>query len=157
MLEDCAEFKAGTALWSQGQLSLSQRDYNQLLIRAYERAATAVFATSTVDFLPAWADRLGTAVIAAHKRGQAQVTRVFIFESLSSVPDSAIEEMKRQSQANIEVKVYGVQEDVNFNFPNDTTMGFAIIDGGDVIAMTNPGVGNTFSGTFFFKGIHGAI
>jgi len=151
MLEECAQFKASTALWSQGQLRLSQRDYNQLLVRAYENATTTVFATSTIDFLPAWADRLGRGILDAHKRGRAQVTRVFIFENFSSIPDSAVEEMKKQVLTNIEVKVYGIEEDVNYNFPDDTTMGFTLIDKGDVIALTNPGVGVSFSGTFFFK------
>jgi hypothetical protein len=72
MLEDCDRFKAQTALWAQGQLLVSQRDYNQLVIRAYESAAKDVFATSTVDFLPAWGSILGQKIMKRAQQCQGQ-------------------------------------------------------------------------------------
>lgn len=151
MIQECSEFQARTALWSKGQLSVSHRDYNQLLRRVYENATKKVFATSTLDFLPAWADLLGKDILAAHKHGKAPVRRVFVFDNLTSIPVDAVEEMKKQKLAGIEVRVYGIQEDVSWEIPDNTPLGFAIIDEGDVIALTNPGVGKSFSGTFFFK------
>jgi hypothetical protein len=84
------------------------------------------------------------------------VTRVFIFDKIterSDVSEQAVEVMKKQASLGYEVKVYGIQEDVSYQFPDNTSMNFAVIDGGDVIVSTNPGdgSGSRFSGTFFFK------
>lgn len=152
MARETEQYRSTTGLWAAGQLRATERTYNGLLLSVYERAEKSVFATSTLDYLPAWKSFLGPQILEAHERSKAEVTRVFLFDSRRSVSDDAIEQMRMQAgDSKIKIRVYGILENVRYEFPKDQNMNFAVIDDGDIIASTDPAGSQHFTGTFFFK------
>lgn len=153
MLADCERFRANTDHWANGQLHTEYADYKQLLVDAYERAQASVFATSGIDYLAAWTDVLGLAILDAHRRNQAKVTRVFLFESANEVPAEALEEMRKQHESGVDVRVFLAAQCVGGwdVFPRGINRNFVFIDDGEIIGSTDPPVGQKFTGTWHFK------
>jgi hypothetical protein len=153
--DECARFQEATSHWSRGELSTSQRRYNQLLLLVYETASKSVTATSTPNYLETWRSPLGEEILRAHERSKiGNVERIFIFDSFADVSPEDIEVMKRQQAGDrIKARVWGNKEDVTYDLPKDVNPNFAIIDEGDVIAVSAQGESGATQGTFYFKDV----
>src|SRR5262249_12982278 len=137
VLGQCNEFRAATADWKHGQLSVAGSECNRLLIRLYEAAGSSVFCTSVSEYhTTTWETTLGQQLLDAHEHSKAEVTRVFVFNKRQEVTASMFDTMTKQSKANIKVRVYFDEEDDLFQFSADIAKDFTIIDNGDAIGVT---------------------
>jgi hypothetical protein len=130
-------FRARVNDWRDGTFRTRGEEYHRLLLDLYQNATTSVVSTSARAYLNTWRTPLGSKLLDAHARGQAKVTRIFIFDHRSEVTPDAIREMRRQSQVkNVSVCVYVKDEDPFFRIPNDIGEDFTVVDDGEAIGTT---------------------
>jgi hypothetical protein len=141
ILERSKEWGDLAADWENGQY-VTTTDYNAILTKLYEEADESVFATSDAatggsSYTTVWKRELGERLLEAHERGNAQVTRVFLFNDRSEVTEDLLEIMRRQAKiGKLRVLAYFDKEDRGFQFSPDVTRDFTIIDEGESIGST---------------------
>jgi hypothetical protein len=129
----CERLLAKSASWRQGRF-MAKWDYNSILVELYSNARDRVFCTSVPDFLANWTGNLGKALLQAHRRSSAKVTRVFVFSSRDQVTESAYRILKEHGDAQIEVRL--IFDDEIREFDLRDSKDFTIIDDGEVIGVT---------------------
>jgi len=134
ILQECQDFRAKADDWSDGRIRVHS-NYNQLLLRFYERAQTAVFSTSIPDYLSTWVTPFGDQLMQAHGRSDAVVTRIFIFNNRDEINLDAVNTMEKQAKAGINVLLYFTDESA-FSLPADISKDFTVIDHGEAIGIT---------------------
>src|SRR4029450_3743453 len=89
ILDKCKEWRDVSADWGNGQY-VAYNDYNRVLLMLYEQAQTSIFATSDATYLSIWTSSMGDRILEAHEKGNASVTRVFIFDERSELTDETM-------------------------------------------------------------------
>jgi hypothetical protein len=141
ILERSKEWGDLAADWENGQYKATT-DYNAILTKLYADARNSVFATSDAvtgggSYTTVWKRELGERLLEAHEKGNAQVTRVFLFNDRSEVTEDVLEIMRRQAKiGKLRVLAYFDEEDEGFKFSPDVTRDFTIVDDGDAIGTT---------------------
>jgi hypothetical protein len=136
-LQACEALSADSGRWARGELLPSGGRYNATLKALYESARSDVFCTSIPDYFPTWQTNLGQALLEAHGRSGAAVTRVFVFDTLAHVSADAVEVMRQhEAHARVRVLVFFDQEQHLVSFPPDLSRDSTMIDGGEVIGIT---------------------
>jgi hypothetical protein len=135
MLQSCAGIRAQAAEWSHGEIHVREQ-YNELLIKFYERAERFVFSTSIPGYLSAWGSPFGKKLMQAHRKSNAVVNRIFIFNNRAEVTDEALAIMQEQVSAGIHVRVHLSDESKVFTLPPEIGNDFTVIDNGEAIGVT---------------------
>jgi hypothetical protein len=137
VLRACESLRADSGSWARGELLPSQARYNATLKALYENAVTEVFCTSIPDYFATWQSPLGRALLDAHGRSRAVVTRIFVFDSVDSVDAEVMKVMEEhEDHPRVSVLVFLDQDDKLVSFPPDLSRDFTMIDQGQVIGIT---------------------
>lgn len=123
--------------YSKGTIKLSDPWTTDRMVREmYTHAQSTVFSTCAIQYLHQWETRHGDALLEAHKKSQAKVTRVFIFNDRSEVDERARKIMLRHESRDIKVRIYISNERMKYSLPSEIQKDFTVIDDGDAIAVT---------------------
>ena len=117
--------------------SVNQR---RLIVDLYRHAKASVFSASTQrDDDEVWKGDFGDDILKAHEEARARdgvaVTRVFVFDNRDEITEARIENMKKQQEGGIDVRVYIDKEDLSYEFNTERRKGFVVIDDGEVIGV----------------------
>jgi hypothetical protein len=156
ILERCKHWGGLAADWENGQY-ITTTDYNAILTKLYEEAGKSVFATSdasTTDtsYTTVWKRELGERLLEAHEKGNAQVTRIFLFNDRSEVTEDLLEIMRRQAKiGKLRVLAYFNKENSGFQFSPDVTRDFTIVDEGEAIGSTETVSAGQATARWYFR------
>jgi hypothetical protein len=134
MHSECADFRARTGDWGNGSFA-ARKNYNALLANFYESAKKSVFSTSVLAYISAWSTPLGDELLRAHKKSDAEVTRIFMFDTKHDVPNGALDIMEKQAKNGVQVLLH-FSDSSPFDFPAEVSKDFTIIDEGAAIGIT---------------------
>ena len=119
--------------WQDGSVDADSTNYDSIIIRAC-RAATEVKATSVPEFTPRWVRSYGDRLVAAHVESGAQVTRIFLFDSLrDALEDVAQRVMLTQVLIPATILIY-IRDEASVTPPLGRVWDFAFIDDGELIS-----------------------
>jgi hypothetical protein len=143
ILQECQDLRAKADDWSAGRIRV-HRNYNQLLLRFYERAQTSVFSTSIPDYLSTWETPFGEQLMQAHQNSRASVTRVFMFNNRQEITSDMVTILDKQATAGINVLLY-FSDESSVLLPTDISKDFTVIDHGEAIGITMSFGGNNLA------------
>ena len=119
--------------WRDGSVDADSTNYDSIIIRAC-RGATEVKATSIPEFTPRWMQSYGDRLVAAHVESGAQVTRIFLFDSLrDALEDVAQQVMLTQVLIPATILIY-IRDEAGVTPPPGRVWDFAFIDDGELIS-----------------------
>jgi hypothetical protein len=119
--------------WRDGSVDADSTNYDSIIIRAC-RDATEVKATSIPEFTPRWMQSYGDRLVAAHVESGAQVTRIFLFDSLQdALEDVAQQVMLTQVLIPAMILIY-IRDEASVTPPPGRVWDFAFIDDGELIS-----------------------
>jgi 3',5'-cyclic AMP phosphodiesterase CpdA len=108
---------------------------NNVVRNLYRYAKSRVFSTCAKQYLDQWPTKHGQSLLAAHRASSAEVTRVFLFKNWQDVSDAAAEIMAQQADQGINVLAF-IDDDSDFDWPQELTRDFTVIDDGAAIGTT---------------------
>lgn len=127
---DFSEFLSEVKNWTRSSVKLQGNENDNFLIKLYKNATNSVFSTCIMDYFDAWKTDFGEKLLESHKNNQpCRTTRVFIFHDKKEMTEEIIEFIKKQVS-------FGVTPFILLDELNQVD-DFTIIDGGDVIGITN--------------------
>lgn len=129
-------FSADVNNWENGQLYFGPFDSQEYLLDLYRSAKETVFSTSVKDFFEQWDEAFGDRILEANEESKAKVTRVFIYNERSEVTKDDFEQMQKQVDHGIDVRIHFDNEDRFFSFPPNVSRDFTIIDNGKAVGVT---------------------
>ncbi|HEY0736753.1 MAG TPA: hypothetical protein VGD69_17675 [Herpetosiphonaceae bacterium] len=129
-------FSADVNNWENGQLYFGPLDSQEYLLDLYRDAKDTVFSTSVKDFFEHWDEVFGDRILEANKESNAKVIRVFIYNERNEVTNDDFEQMQKQVDNGIDLRIYFDKEDRFFSFPPNVSRDFTIIDNGKAIGVT---------------------
>jgi hypothetical protein len=127
---DFSEFLTEVKNWTRSSVKLQGSENDNFLIKIYRHANQSVFSTCIMDYFNAWKSDFGEKLLEAHRNNQnCKTTRIFIFHDKNDITEDVMAFIKKQIEFNV-TPIILLDELSEFD-------DFTIIDGGEVIGITN--------------------
>jgi hypothetical protein len=126
--------------WSEGEIEVSDFEYQEVLLDQYQNAKVSVISTSAPEYLSVWETNFGDEVLAAHEKSKAtSIERIFTFKSIDQVTEKALSVMRRHAESSrIVVYVHLPSQPLLLSpaLVPGLTSDFTVIDGQRAIGVT---------------------
>lgn len=149
VVDSCAELADRLSQIKNGQITATWRQYNDLTLRLEGIAKHSVIAVHRGRYLDNWIKRVGRYINEPHA---ATVTRMFVFDRRTDITDEHIKMFYKLSELGQDVRLYFDAEDDHYDFPPDFPRDYRLIDGGEIISVTDGDDEEFgFSGRWYFN------
>ena len=136
--------------WAEGTVKVTE-NYNDLLLRVYERAKRSIFSTSVPSYRKVWRGEMGRRILQVQKNNtNAKSARVFIFDNHTDILEEDHRIFESHLEHGVEVFLFIDSTTEFFSFPSDLGNDWTIVDEGEMIGV-NRNVGSIYEATWYFN------